>query len=337
MRRFDPVSLLEATSSWEADEATWLQRIVESTRALDLGLGRVAYTLRFEARGKPPKMRVAQDGAPEWPAQLERLNQVFSPQATALVHVPLGRVRSHGPSVVRENAKRTGFTEAEYLALAGPGAAGPPLADFVFSGTGRHRAAFVALASEERAIRPERRRAVEMFMAHFAAMVRLRSVLRAPDPSEGADAVVSPAGRLLHATPSAADQKETLVDAVLRSERARGPLRRRSPDQAMAIWRALVEGKYTLVECVERDGKRLLFVRRNPARVRGLSALTASEAACAYFTALGHSQKFIAYELGLSLSASAKTTRSAIRKLRLRSPEELVRVIAPLLREPSHG
>jgi len=337
MQRFDPVGLLEATSAWESDEAAWLQRIVESTRALDLGRGRLAYTLHFEAKGKAPRMCIAEDGAPEWPAQLARLNQVFSPKATALVHLPLGRVRSHGPAVMRENAKRTGFTEAEYLELAGPGASGPPLADFVFSGTGRHRAAFVALASERRAIHPDRRRAVEMFMAHFAAMVRLRSGLRAPDPSEGADAVVSPAGKLLHATRSAAGEKETLIDAVLRAERARGPLRRRSPDEAVSIWRALVEGKYTLVECVERDGKRLLFARKNPAQVRGLSALTTNEAACAYFTALGHSQKFIAYELGLSLSASARTTRSAIQKLRLGSPEELVRVIAPLLREPSRG
>lgn len=332
MHRFDPVGLLEATSSWESDEAAWLQRIVESTRALDLGRGRVAYTLHFEAKGKPPKMCIAQDGAPEWPAQLERLNRVFSPKATALVHLPLARVRTYGPALIRENAQRTEFTQAESLALSGL-----PPADFVFSGTGRHRAAFVALASERRAIHPDRRRAVEMFMAHFAAMVRLRSGLRAPDPSEGADAVVSPAGKLLHATRSAAAEKETLIDAVLRAERARGPLRRRSPDEAVSIWRALVEGKYTLVECVERDGKRLLFARKNPAQVRGLSALTTNEAACAYFTALGHSQKFIAYELGLSLSASARTTRSAIQKLRLGSPEELVRVIAPLLREPSRG
>ena len=337
MQRFDPVALIEATSGWDPDEQRWLSGIAHATRALDLGAGRVVYTLHFDSASRPPRLVAAEDGAPGWPDELARLNQAFTPRATALVHVPLGRVRTHGPAVVRENARRSGLTEAQSLEVACPGAAGPPLAEFAFGGSGKDRVAFVALTATPRALSPERRRLVEMFIAHFAATVRLRRELDGGDPLAGADAVISPSGRVLHASPAAGQDRQSLTDAVLSRERARGSLRSRSPEEAVATWRALVAGRYTLIESVERDGKRLVFARKNEAHLRGLSALTRLEAACAYYTALGQPQKHIAYELGLSVSAAARATRTAIQKLRLRSPEELVRVVGPLIRDPANA
>ncbi|MBL8609210.1 MAG: hypothetical protein JNL38_17915 [Myxococcales bacterium] len=336
MARFDPVALLEATARWEADPQAWLQGIAESTRALDLGCGRVVYTLTFH-RGRRPSLVAAEDGAPGWPAELERLNAVFSPAATALVHVPIGRVRSHGARIVQENAARTGMTFDEYMRIAGPGASGPPLADFAHGGSGRDRASFVALADRPRSLSPARKRVLEHFLAHFASMARLRRRLGQTPADRGADAVLDGQGKLLHAERRAEGARETLVDAVLRSERARGPLRRQDPETATATWRALVAGEYTLVESVERDGKRLLLARKNAPDARALTALNTTEAACAYFTALGHPQKLIAYELGISPSAAARSTRAAVAKLRLRTPEELVRVIGPLLQDPARG
>lgn len=331
MGRFDPVALLEATSSWVPDEAAWLAGIAHATRGLDLGGGRVVYTLRFHSAEEPPALVAAEDGAPGWPDELARLNQAFSPASTALVHVPSGQVRSHGPRVVLENATRTGMTYDEYMERAGPGAEGPPLADFVHGGSGPDRVSFFAIADRPRTLRPERKRVVAMFIAHFAAMARLRRYLRADARPDDADAVLDARGRLLHATDDAASARESLTDAVLRADRARGAMRRRDPEGAIAVWRALVAGRYTLVESVERDGKRLLLARRNPPGMRGLSAPDPSEAACAYFTALGHPQKLIAYGLGLSTSAAARLTRSALAKLRLPNAEALVAVIGPLL------
>lgn len=336
MARFDPVALLEATARWEPDPRAWLQGIAESTRALDLGCGRVVYTLTFH-RGRRPSLVAAEDGAEGWPAELARLNRVFSPAATALVHVPIGRVRSHGVHIVEENAKRAGMTFDDYMRVAGPGASGPPLADFAHGGSGRDRASFVALADRPRSLSPTRRRAVEHFLAHFASMARLRRRLGRAPVDRDADAVLDGRGKLLHAERGAEGARETLIDAVLRAERARGPLRRQDPEAATATWRALVAGEYTLVESVERDGKRLLLARKNAPDARTLTALSATEAACAYFTALGHPQKLIAYELGISPSAAARTTRAAVAKLRLRSAEELVRVIGPLVQDPGHG
>lgn len=337
MARFDPVALLEATSSWEPDEATWLAGIARATRGLDLGGGRVVYTLRFRSRKEAPELVAAEDGAPGWPEELARLNQVFTPAATALVHVPTGQVRPHGPKVVVENATRTGMTYDAYMQVAGPGAAGPPLADFVHGGSGPDRVSFVAVADRPRTLRPERKRVVAMFVAHFAAMTRLRRHLRSDAAPDDADAVLDGRGRLLHATKEAESVRESLIDAVVRSDRARGAMRRRDPEGATAVWRALVAGRYTLVESVERDGKRLLLARRNPPSTRGLSALDPSEAACAYYTALGHPQKLIAYELGLTPSAAARLTRSALAKLRLPNAQALVAVVGPLLRDPSRA
>ncbi|MBS2014432.1 MAG: hypothetical protein JST00_16210 [Deltaproteobacteria bacterium] len=334
MGRFDPVALLEATSSWEPNEAKWLEGIAHATRGLDLGGGRVVYTLRFHSMSEPPALVAAEDGARGWPEELARLNEVFSPEATALVHVPTGQVRAHGPRVVRENAARTGMTFDAYMQVAGPGASGPPLADFVHGGSGADRVSFVALADRPRTLRVERKRVVAMFIAHFAAMTRLRRHLRPDARPDDADAVLDPKGRILHANDEALEAREPLVDAVLRADRARGSMRRKDPEGAIAVWRALVAGRYTLVESFERDGKRLLLARRNPPGMRGLSALDASEAACAYYTALGHPQKLIAYELGLTPSAAARLTRSALAKLRLPNAQALVAVVGPLLRDP---
>lgn len=337
MPRFDPILLLEATARWNPDPQAWLQGIADATRALDLGGGRVVYTLAFEKKGKPPKLTAAQDGAPGWPEELARLNEVFSPEATALVHVPVGRVRTHSPRIVEENARRTGMTFDEYMRVAGPGAAAPPLADFAHGGSGKDRVSFVALADRPRALPPARKRVVERFLAHFGAVARLRRRLDAARTKREADAILDARGKLLHAERGAQAHEGALVDAVLASERARGPLRKKDPDEATATWRALVAGEYTIVESVERDGKRLLLARKNEPDVGGLAKLTTLEAACAYFTALGHPQKLIGYELGITPSAAARGTRDAVAKLRLQSPEELVRVVGPLLREPARA
>lgn len=337
MPRFDPVALLEATNRWDPDPHAWLRGIAEATRALELGGGRVVYTLAFEKKKGRPRLTAAEDGAPGWPEELGRLNEVFSPEATALVHVPVGRVRTHSPRVVEENARRTGMTFDEYMRVAGPGAAAPPLADFAHGGSGKDRVSFVALADRPRALPAARKRAVERFLAHFAAVARLRRRLDHARKERAADAIFDPRGKLLHAERGAEGRREALVDAVLASERARGPLRRKDPDAATSTWRALVAGGYTIVETVERDGKRLLLARANEPDLGGLSELTTLEAACAYFTALGHPQKLIGYELGVTPSAAARGTRDAVAKLRLASPEELVRVIGPLLREPGRA
>mgnify|MGYP006915254674 CR=1 FL=1 len=103
------------------------------------------------------------------------------------------------------------------------------------------------------------------------------------------------------------------------------PVPRWLDDEEMATWRALVAGEYTIVESVERDGKRLLLARKNEPDVGGLAKLTTLEAACAYFTALGHPQKLIGYELGITPSAAmAKGSHPSAMTAPRRAPHDSV-------------
>jgi DNA-binding NarL/FixJ family response regulator len=50
------------------------------------------------------------------------------------------------------------------------------------------------------------------------------------------------------------------------------------------------------------------------------------------YAVLGHQQKYIGYELGLSPSSVSRCLTSALSKLRLSSREELIRVLGPKAR-----
>jgi DNA-binding CsgD family transcriptional regulator len=169
--------------------------------------------------------------------------------------------------------------------------------------------------------------------AHLGAALRLRSLVGPTEP----EAVLSPSGNVLHATDTAKPVRESLVSAVLRSEQARGRMRKAAPQEAMRAWEALVRGQWTIVETVERDGKRLLLARRNPLRPPGLLDLTADERSVAWLAACSHSYKYIAYELGIPLATVASRLRRAMRKLRITNRGELIQRlgVSPGVQSPS--
>jgi DNA-binding CsgD family transcriptional regulator len=176
---------------------------------------------------------------------------------------------------------------------------------------------------------PQRRfaRRLGLVGAHLAAGLRLRSTL-APMTTEDAatEAVLTPGGDVLHATGPAVRQRRALADAALRSERAR--LRTTSEDEALELWRALVAGHWSIVDIEERDGKRLLLARRNrvgsPGR-RDLTLLDELEREVLWLAAMGHSLKFIAYELGISTATVTRRLASALKTLGIPSRRDLVR------------
>ena len=173
------------------------------------------------------------------------------------------------------------------------------------------------------------RRMLDAMGAHLGAALRLRRALRGAGPTGDdatTDAVVSPAGKVLDArAPIARQSLAALVEAVRRTERAR--LRRTSAEERLALWTALFEGRWSIVETVERDGKRTLLACRNEPETAALRRLTALEGAVAQYAALGHSYKYVAYELGISVSGVAAHLGRALRKLGLRTRAELIRVL----------
>ena len=168
---------------------------------------------------------------------------------------------------------------------------------------------------------------------HMAAALRLRRRLvqrETPSPSE--EAILSPSGTLLHAEGPAKTRsaRDALRDATLAIDKARGRLRRSDPEAALNLWRGMLEGRWSLIDRFERDGRRLVVAHRNNVATRGLRALTLRERQVAAYAALGHSNKLIAYELGLTLGSVGTHLTSALAKLGAKSRLELIQIAASL-------
>jgi DNA-binding CsgD family transcriptional regulator len=160
--------------------------------------------------------------------------------------------------------------------------------------------------------------------AHIGAAYRLRS---AHAPSTGVDAVLSPSGRVEHAetTTQGTNVRAALTEGAKRMGQARGALRRRNPSEAVETWRALVAGRWSLVDHFDHDGRRFLLARRNePTPAATLTGLTNRQRDVLAHAAMGHSNKLIAYELGLTPSAVAMILARLARTLGVRTRVQLI-------------
>jgi len=180
-----------------------------------------------------------------------------------------------------------------------------------------------------RAVRPAVEARWARLAAHVAAALRLRRALGSRD-AFGGEAVLDPDGACAHAEGPARGRsaREALREAVLGTERARGRLRRTSPQAALRLWRALFAGRWSLVEQFDRDGRRFLIAHKNDPDVRDPRALSPRERQVAAFAALGHPQKLVAYELGLEPPTVAGHLRTAMSKLGARTRADLSRLLA---------
>ena len=114
-------------------------------------------------------------------------------------------------------------------------------------------------------------------------------------------------------------------EAVVAIDRAGRWLEGTEAGRVLDAWRAMIDGSWTLFEQFEHDGRRFLVARRKEPWARPCDGLTTQEVACAIYAADGHSQKLIAYELGLSEATVSLHLRRSMRKLGLRSRAELCR------------
>lgn len=163
---------------------------------------------------------------------------------------------------------------------------------------------------------------LERVAAHLIAAHRIR---RQSGPVE---AVVTPDGDVVHARGEAAARHIALSSAVRSIEHARGQLRRRAPGEALAAWHALVEARWSLVDFFDSDGKRFLVARVNEFKAAVHSRLTAREAQVVALVGRGHSNKLIAYELGIAQGTVAAHVSSAMAKLGVSNRAGLVTAYA---------
>jgi DNA-binding NarL/FixJ family response regulator len=125
-------------------------------------------------------------------------------------------------------------------------------------------------------------------------------------------ATFSADGRVGDLAPEAVTAREALRDAVLRREAARSHRRSADPE---ALWPAMVEGRWTLVDAFTSAGHRYVVAYENPATTPQLRAVEPTARMVLELLLSGRSGKWIALELGISEAAVVRRARSALRTL----------------------
>ncbi|MBX3229459.1 MAG: hypothetical protein KIT84_17425 [Labilithrix sp.] len=318
----DLIGVVESAYRLDGTDDEWLRDVLEALAPLyarGFGVGAVRYHAR---RG--------------W--RLRRTRPVAVGTSPAIAHAFEAAVRGMPPWLVKHALTATPRVVTASEALAENGAL-PGLVETFSLPYGIRDIVWLRAAEDERsgvlfsaalagetALTPGERRRWGMCAAHVSAALRLRANLH---KRELVDAVLAADGRVVHAEGVAREreQREALTDAAKAVDRARGRMRRIAPDEALEAWRGLVDGRWSLVESIESDGRRYLVVRRNEPWLLDPRALSPRERQVATHAARGESLKLIAYELGIGASTVGSHLQSAMRKLGVRSRAELLQLI----------
>lgn len=328
-RDADPVGVIEAGYAPAPDEGAWLERVMDASEAYDVGGGVLTCTVDLSSVPRVRTLR-ASPSAVDTSRRVVSFVESLAPSLAAELLAPTEFVGNASWRLNRLLAKREGQTAA-----AAAGSPLPPLWAFL-AGDGRD-ALVVAFPAATGDFAPDHPfphrdgRILGLVGAHLGAALRLRrAATLAAASSAVTEAVLSPDGRVLDARGrgEAVETRRSLTEAVLRSERARGTLRRTDDEEATKLWAALVAGRWSIVESVESDGKRLLLARANPPSSPDVTALTREESEVVWLVALGHSYKYVGYQLGLSVSAVVRRLKSAMPKVGVSTRIELVRRLA---------
>lgn len=325
--RLDPISAIESCYGPAAEEGGWLEGLLGALRPLDQGLG--LYSFSFALRpaglilqavrvtGKVADPAMLHEATKSWQgAPPDVLRAMFAPAPPVDFSIRrAARISLDAARAVAETYRRSGARDCLGIMAAEPEGGGV----LVGVQIPRGRAAPAAPT----------RRVLAGVAAHLSTALRLRRAAGSTSPGDpSTEAILDPSARVQHAEGEArpAASRASLAEAVQHRERARGKLRRADPEEAVGLWRGLVDGTWSLVDFHESDGRRLVLARRNPPRVEDPAALRPRERQVLAFARLGHSNKYIAYLLGLATGTVSAHLESARRKLRLPSRAALIQV-----------
>jgi DNA-binding CsgD family transcriptional regulator len=319
----DLVGVVEAAYQLEGSDQTWLERVATSLKpCFDRGLGTAAFFFELQAGNRLTWAKPVVLGAS--PALAAALPVALRATPRKLVKVTFGA--------------RTAFDTASSWLGWGSAFLHHPLAilfahphgvrdllNFKVLEPDGHGLFFATALPEVQCASPREAEEFELCAAHLRSALRLRRALARGGAEASEEAVLDASGRCVHAegTAKEPDARKALREAVLRGERARRRLRA-DENEALALWQALVDGRWSLVERFESDGRRYLVAREDAIGVRDPRGLTPRERQVAALAALGHSHKLIAYELGLSRPSVSASLGSAMRKLGAETQAELL-------------
>lgn len=318
------IAVVERAYDLEGDWSAWLSGMATAAEAsFDDGFGVFALAYDARTRGMPrnfamtatptaaPHRRTLGAIAPE--VGFDVMRDVVLHGGLASVSQILGPARFRGLEALRTHGAREGMHDLMMLGACDPSGVG------VLLGAPRSAVA--------RASRPQQ--AVWMRVAaHVGAALRLRLALgERAARTDGAEAVLTSEGALVHA---ASDEIASARMRLREAVRARAQATS-GRTEALSAWTALVEGRWSLVDVFESDGKRYVVARPNDPSVPDPRALSLRERQIAALAALGRSNKAIAYEMGLAVSRVGTIVAQAARKLGAGSRAELVALVRGLM------
>lgn len=309
--------MVEAAYTLDGDERHWLERLaLAADPVLGFGLGLIAYRYDFSDPDHPSIDPTIAHSMPDdflSAARAEHLRMPFDKRIAMYRAGPCfttSRVFANTQRYVVSSSMRERFGAADYLGIvaANPGDVG---------------CALVAPCSDRISLDAGVTRRWSRVAAHVAAAVRMRAAFA----EDAVEAVFHPSGALADASGEASEAgaREALRRAVVGVDNARSHRGRSDPDDALTLWRGLVAGRWSLVDRFDRDGRRFLLAVKNPPSDRTRPGLTPLELAVVEYLAFGHSQKLIAYELGLSAPRVNQLATSACKKLGLKSRLDIAR------------
>jgi DNA-binding CsgD family transcriptional regulator len=163
---------------------------------------------------------------------------------------------------------------------------------------------------------------------HIATAYRLQRKIGGDEGDDGngddADAILTPEGRIEHAEVAAqpAETQRCLTLAVKQRERSRHPAN--DSERIMRTLKGLIDAQWTLVDHLDRGGKRYVLARENAPKPLGPARLSEREQQVVALAALGRTNKLIAYELGLAHATVRVLMARACVKLGARTRIELL-------------
>jgi DNA-binding CsgD family transcriptional regulator len=314
MKARDATSMIEAAYRVEVPTDVWLQQLAASAvQALGTDLGALAF--RYDASGGD-WIHVGALGLHGLPPEFAK---DFFDQADMPLDAGLDMVRvftSIRVGSTREFVERNGL--AKFAGVLDRYGVGDLVAINGIDPTGR--GCMITIVDRRRSHSPRTLNLWHRLAAHVSAGNRLRAAVESlakpsEDPTLRAEAIVTPDGKIEHATGAAQSRpaREALRDALVRIDQARAE--RDDAEHSVDLWRGLVAGRWSLVEHFERDGRRYFLAHKNDPVVASDSALSQREKQVLRYTELGHSNKLIAYELGLSASTVSTILARARNKL----------------------
>jgi DNA-binding CsgD family transcriptional regulator len=324
------IDVVESAYDLTTNEAGWLNRLVSAATPLKLGAWAYVFTCSVNDNGVYDVCETAaSDSAADWSLGRASLQQIppdifanlFGPRPT--VGLASRGLRSVPPPIAEaiKAMWRQGGGVVDHLGVKG------------WSPDGAAVVLGFAQTSPVR-IAPRTTANLARVSAHLAAGLRLRRALglrspQADDPST--EAILDSKGVVVHAAEAASSRQSRrhLSEAAELRDRARGRMRQVDPDTALGIWRGLVDGRWTLLDHHDTDGKRLVLAKRNTAHVHDPKVLTERERQIVAHARLGHSNHLIAYELGLGASTVATHLATALDKLKLQARRDLIQMFGP--------